>query len=199
MSLLLIDLSAWARSGHPNARDRWATMVDGDFLLCHPVFTIELLHNAINPADYRALREDLENGFDWVWPDADTARVAVGLQQRMATTAPTGQRVKTCDLLIAALAVQHDAGVLHYDSDYDLISRGGGETFQCEWLAERGSLETAAEGATNARKTFSKSFGHRMVQLQDDADLEVWPKLIDWMDDELRTRGLEAPPPADLP
>jgi predicted nucleic acid-binding protein len=194
----LVDLSAWARSGHAGARERWEALLDGDHLLCHPVFAVELLHNAIDPADYRRLKEDLEKGFAWVWPDRSTAETAVRMQQKMATSAPAAQRVKTADLLIAALAVQLGVGVLHYDSDYDLIRDRGGESFQSEWLLERGGLESAKESAANARRRYSKALGRRMVQLQHDADLEVWPKLIEWMDCQLRERGLDLPPPADV-
>lgn len=180
-------------------REQWEVWFRADALLCHPVFAIELLHNAINPADYRQLRDDLERGFDWVWPDRDTAAVAVGMQQKMATSAPTGQRVKTADLLIAALAVQQNLGVLHYDADYDRIRDSGGEPFESRWLAERGTLEPKQQGAATARKVYSGAFKQRMVQLQDDADLSVWPKLIAWLDDELRERGLAVPPQPDLP
>ncbi|MDQ3091574.1 MAG: PIN domain-containing protein [Actinomycetota bacterium] len=199
MPRLLIDLSAWARSGHADARDRWAALLQGDHLLCHPVFALELLHNATDPGDYRRLREDLDKGFDWVWLDGKTADIAIGMQQKMATSAPTGQRVKTADLLIAALAVQHGVGVLHYDADYDLIRDRGGESFDSEWLAKRGSLEGAKEAPASARRAYSKAFGRRMVQLQDDVDLEVWPELIDWMNDQLLARGIDVPPPPDVP
>ena len=84
MASLLIDLSAWARSSHPSASARWKDLVEGDELACHPVFALELLHNSINPEDHQRLRNDLEAAFDWVWPDDDTARLALRLQQRMA-------------------------------------------------------------------------------------------------------------------
>ena len=199
MTRFLIDLSAWARSGHADTRDRWAALLRGDRLLCHPVFAVELLHSAIDPADYRRLREDLDQGFDWVWLDGETADIALGMQHKMATGAPTAQRVKTADLLIAALAVQHGVGVVHYDSDYDLIRDRGGGSFDSEWLAQRGSLEGAKDAAANARRAYSKAFGQRMVQLRNDADLEVWPELIDWMNDNLLARGLDVPPPPDVP
>jgi hypothetical protein len=85
---LLIDLSAWARSSHPSARARWKDLVEGDELACHPVFALELLHNSINPEDHQRLRNDLEAAFDWVWPDDDTARLALRLQQRILARAP---------------------------------------------------------------------------------------------------------------
>jgi predicted nucleic acid-binding protein len=189
----LIDLSAWARSGHPGARKRWEALLDSDQLLCHPVFAVELLHNAIDPADYRRLREDLEKGFAWAWPDRGTADIALEMQQKMATGGPTGQRVKTADLLIAALAAQRDVGVLHYNRDYDLIRDRGRTSLQSEWLAKRGSLESAHERAASARSAHARAFGQRMIQLRDGADLHVWPELIEWMDDQLRARGLEVP------
>jgi predicted nucleic acid-binding protein len=141
----LLDLSAWARSGHPDVRETWAELVGANRLLCHPIFAIELLHNAINPRDYQQLRNDLDQAFDWIWPDRETADIAIRLQQRLATSATAGQRVKTPDLLIAALAVQHRVGVLHYDADYDAILDRGGEHFLSEWLAPRASLETDPE------------------------------------------------------
>jgi len=144
----LIDLSAWARSGHRDAVDRWTALVEGDELVCHPVFALELLHNAVNAADFRRLALDLDRAFDWVWPDRETASVALGLQRQMATSAPTAQRVKTADLLIAALAVQHGVGVLHYDTDYDAIRERGRGAFVSEWLAKRGSLETVGRSTT---------------------------------------------------
>ena len=82
MASLLIDLSAWARSSHPSASARWKGLVDGDELACHPVFALELLHNSINAEDHQRLRNDVEAAFDWVWPDDDTARLALRLQQR---------------------------------------------------------------------------------------------------------------------
>lgn len=147
MAAYLIDLSAWARASHPVARSRWAALVEGDHLLCHPVFAVELLHNGINPADFQRMRNELEHAFDWRWPDEETARIALRMQQRMATSVASGQRVKTADLLIAALAVQHGVGVLHYDADYDVICERAGEPFDSEWLCERGNLESATQSA----------------------------------------------------
>jgi predicted nucleic acid-binding protein len=194
----LIDLSAWAHSGHPAVRASWEELVGADRLLCHPVFAVELLHNAINPRDYQELRSDLEQAFDWIWPDRETAEITLRLQQRLATAATAGQRVKTPDLLIAALAVQHRIGVIHYDADYDVILARGGERLHSEWLAPRGSLETGQKRRDSARKLYRRSFGERMRQLDDDTDLEVWPQLIAWLDESLRERGHEPPPPPDI-
>lgn len=194
---LLIDLSAWAKSSHPDAKERWAGLVNDDRLFAHPMFAVEMLHNAITPKQYGELRAAVETGFDWVWPDSDTAKIAVRIQERMASTVPTGQRVKTIDIFTAALAAQHGLGVLHYDRDYDEIEKRGGEPFHNEWLAKRGDLDTGAGARKAVRTAYKKALGERMVQLQDDEDLAVWPELLEWLDEQLRARGLDVPPPPD--
>ncbi len=51
----LIDLSAWARSGHLSAQPRWTVLLEADHLRCHPVFEGELLHNAVTSTNYTQL------------------------------------------------------------------------------------------------------------------------------------------------
>lgn len=177
--------------------ERWAKLIEGDRLLAHPVFAIELLHNSVTPQAYAELRADLEAAFDWVWPDSETAEIAMRLQRRMATSAACGQRVKTADLLVAAIAAQKGLGVLHYDGDYELIREHGGEKLTTHWLAQRGTLEGDADRRGDARKAYRRALGERMIQLRDDEDLVVWPELIKWMDEQLRSRKLPVPrPPA---
>src|ERR1019366_8950340 len=44
------------------------------------------------------------------------------------------------DLLIAACAPVHGAGVLHYDRDYDVLVELPGLAFESQWLASAGTL-----------------------------------------------------------
>jgi hypothetical protein len=44
------------------------------------------------------------------------------------------------DILLAALAHQHDVAVLDYDGDYDRVRQRTRLTFDSVWLALRGSL-----------------------------------------------------------
>ena len=44
------------------------------------------------------------------------------------------------DLLIAACAHVHGAGVLHYDRDYDVLVELSGLDFESNWLATPGTL-----------------------------------------------------------
>jgi predicted nucleic acid-binding protein len=44
-------------------------------------------------------------------------------------------------IIIAALAVEHGCGVLHYDKHYDTIRDKAGLRFDSVWLAPRASLD----------------------------------------------------------
>ncbi len=185
----LIDLSAWARAARPGARRRWTSLMESGRLVCHPVFALELLHTAPNRVEFASLASDLTRGFEWVRPDEDTMPLALDLQRRMAGRSPAGQRVKTPDLLTAALAEQHGLGIVHSDRDYDAIKDHAGAAYDSEWLAPPGSLDRGAEAPTSLRREYRRAFGERMGQLRSGADLEVWPDLIAWLDDRLRERA----------
>lgn len=48
------------------------------------------------------------------------------------------RRIPKTDLLIAAVALETNLTVLHYDSDFDTIASATG--LHCQWVAPRGSL-----------------------------------------------------------
>lgn len=65
-------------------------------------------------------------------------RRAIRAQEQLARI---GQhRLPPVDLLTAALAEAHGLGVLHYDSDYDLIAERTDLRFESRWLAPQGSI-----------------------------------------------------------
>jgi predicted nucleic acid-binding protein len=49
-------------------------------------------------------------------------------------------RLAPIDVMIAACAHEVGAGVLHYDSDYDVLASRTSLRFQSEWLAPAGTL-----------------------------------------------------------
>jgi predicted nucleic acid-binding protein len=49
-------------------------------------------------------------------------------------------RLAPADVIIAACAHVAGMGVLHYDSDYDLLLTHTGLRFRSEWLAQPGVL-----------------------------------------------------------
>jgi hypothetical protein len=44
------------------------------------------------------------------------------------------------DVMIAACAHRAEAGVLHYDGDYDILAKHTSLIFDSEWLAPAGTL-----------------------------------------------------------
>jgi predicted nucleic acid-binding protein len=110
--LLLVDKSAYVR-GAPAAR-LWT----GELCLC-AVTRLELLYSARSPDDF----ERLENGvaeFRDLRMDASTFEAARTAQRELSQSA--SHRIPIPDLLVAACAQQHGAGVLHVDRHYETIA-----------------------------------------------------------------------------
>jgi predicted nucleic acid-binding protein len=72
---------------------------------------------------------------------AEAAAQAVSAQAELATAPGVSHRVKPVDLLIAAVAASVQLGVLHYDRDYDAISKHTSLDFPSVWVAPRGSID----------------------------------------------------------
>jgi len=108
---LLLDKSAYVRGAA--ALDR-----EGELCLC-AITRLELLYSARSPREYAQLETDLA-AFRDLRIDAETVATAVGAQRELA--ARSRHRVAIPDLLIAACAHQHGAGVLHRDRHYDTLA-----------------------------------------------------------------------------
>lgn len=109
--LLLVDKSAYVH-GIETAE------LDGELCLC-AVIRFELLYSARSPADYVTLEQDLAL-FRELRMDAETFMTAGTAQQELAREGR--HRVPIPDLLIAACAQQHAAGVLHVDRQFDVLA-----------------------------------------------------------------------------
>ena len=72
------------------------------------------------------------------WIDDQVEDRALDAQAQLARVGH--HRIPPVDLLIAALADSNGLGVLHYDSDYDLLAQKTDLSYQSLWLAERGTL-----------------------------------------------------------
>jgi predicted nucleic acid-binding protein len=62
-------------------------------------------------------------------------------QAQLAANQRVSHRVKPIDLLVAGVADRHEAAILHYDSDYDVIAEHTDLSFESVWVAKRGSLK----------------------------------------------------------
>ncbi len=109
--LLLLDKSAYVRGAD-------AAEVEGELCLC-AVTRLELLYSARSARAYVSLQGDLAS-FRELRMDAETFAIALGAQRELA--AGGRHRVAIPDLLIAACAQQHAAGVLHVDRHYDVLA-----------------------------------------------------------------------------
>lgn len=111
MRLLLVDKSAYVRGA--------LTVGDDDELCLCAMTRLELLFSARNAADSTQLERDLAEFRD-LRMDAETFAIALGAQRELAQQGR--HRVSLPDLLIAACAQQHAAGVLHVDRHFETLA-----------------------------------------------------------------------------
>jgi predicted nucleic acid-binding protein len=138
---LLLDNSAWMRiigSSFPDdrAREIGEELGKERFVLCLP-FMLEAGYSARSAQGHDDLFGELES-LDYLGVTLEVERRALGAQAQLARVGH--HRVPPVDLMIAALADCHDVGVLHYDSDYDVILEKTDLDFESQWLMPAGSL-----------------------------------------------------------
>jgi predicted nucleic acid-binding protein len=138
---LLLDNSAWARLDEPAvAQDRadeiagW--LEQGRIATCLP-FLLEAGYSARNARDHDELLSELM-ALPSVRIDERVESRAIDAQRQLARAGH--HRLPPVDLIIAALADTHGLGVLHYDSDYEIVSEKTDLRFDSVWLAPRGSI-----------------------------------------------------------
>jgi predicted nucleic acid-binding protein len=138
---LLLDNSAWARLGQPGVGGPRVEEIadwleDGRIATCLP-FLLEAGYSARNARDHDALLDELL-ALPIVHVDVRAESRAVDAQRQLARAGH--HRLPPGDLIIAALADIHDLGVLHYDTDYEIVSEKTDLRFDSVWLARRGSI-----------------------------------------------------------
>jgi hypothetical protein len=105
-----------------------------------PPFRIEALHSAQTGEEFVSFSEELD-GFAQAGGNADTWLLAERVQRELAESPAVSHRVSLPDLLLASIASQHGLGVLHYDSDYDLLADHTSLEFESVWIAPAGSVD----------------------------------------------------------
>jgi predicted nucleic acid-binding protein len=131
---LVFDTSAWNRQHDPAVFARWAATVKRDLLVVCPVVALELLAAARNEEMFASL-------------DRTFAALPAAPVTRSAGTAVIGasrdlrgeRRLPAADYLIAAAAAERGAGVLHYDSHFDILC--GVLGIKSVWIAASGSID----------------------------------------------------------
>lgn len=138
---LLFDTSAWIRSNDEEVDDLRADEMaawweSGHLAVCLP-FLLEAGYTARAALDHGELLEELLS-LPFLRIDEVVERRAIDVQSQLARIGH--HRMAPVDVMIAAIAERHGAGVLHYDSDYDLLLEKTDLEFRSEWLMPRGSI-----------------------------------------------------------
>jgi predicted nucleic acid-binding protein len=97
---------------------------------------LEVGYSARNAVEWDQLLGALD-AFEPVETTAAHLHRALQVQRLLAERSQRGRKIP--DLLVAAAAEELDITVLHYDSDFDLISSVTGQ--RCQWVVPAGSLE----------------------------------------------------------
>jgi len=111
-------------------------MSEQQLATCLP-FLLEAGYSARSGAQRAAMMSDLAL-LTRVEIDREVERLALRAQRELAEIGH--HRLAPTDVVIAACAHAADMGVLHYDSDYDLLARHTSLAFESEWLAPPGAL-----------------------------------------------------------
>jgi predicted nucleic acid-binding protein len=109
----------------------------GEIAVCVP-FLLEAGWSARGARDHRQIFTDLL-ALPYLAIDSDIEASALAAQGELATRGHH-RSASPSDLLIAACANAHGAGVLHYDRDYDHLVELTSLRFASEWLAPAGSI-----------------------------------------------------------
>jgi predicted nucleic acid-binding protein len=139
--VLLLDNSAWARLASERLKKARAETVAGwmseqQLATCLP-FLLEAGYSARSGSERTAMMSDLAR-LPRIEIDRDVERMAMQAQRELAEIGH--HRLAPADVVIAACAHIASMGVLHYDSDYDLLAEHTSLVFESEWLAPPGAL-----------------------------------------------------------
>ena len=119
--LFLLDKSAHELARRdPNARRTFETMAVTGVLATCAIVELEILYSARNLVDHARLKRYLRQQCVWLETSDDTLAAAVELQEAMLAAGM--HRKPIPDLIIASVAMVHDAILLHHDRDFDDIA-----------------------------------------------------------------------------
>jgi len=138
---LLLDNSAWARLGSAPILGQRAVEIalafeEGRVAACLP-FLLEAGYSARSAGDHGQLIDELLS-LPLLPIDEEIEQRVVDVQRQLARAGH--HRLPPVDLILAAIADRHGIGILHYDSDFDLLGDRTDLEFESVWLVPRGEL-----------------------------------------------------------
>lgn len=132
----LVDTSVLTRLRHAPVRAVVEPMAAAGFLARAGITDLEIGFSARSSNDWDQAMDALD-AFELIETSADHVRRARQVQRLLASKHQRGRKVP--DLLVAAAAEANDLAVLHYDADFDRISRVTGQSV--EWVVTQGSVD----------------------------------------------------------
>jgi predicted nucleic acid-binding protein len=131
--LFLLDKSAHELARRNElARRRFETLAVAGLLATCAMVELEILFSARNLREHAALRTYLREHCVWLETTDQILRDTADLQETMLG-AGMGRKPLP-DLIIASVAMAHDAVVVHYDRDFDDIAKVTGD-LRARWIA----------------------------------------------------------------
>jgi len=139
--VLLLDNSAWSHLGqdrvkHERVKEISEWMNQDEIGICMP-FLLEAGYSAQLAAKYREMMAKFDE-LPRIPINHEVERMALQAQLELAEIGH--HRLTPMDVIIAACAHKVEAGVLHYDGDYDILAAHTSLIFESVWLAPPGSL-----------------------------------------------------------
>lgn len=133
----LVDRSALWRADHDEVGDRLEAFIHSGLARVSIATELEIGYSARSTADYHLMRERV---IERLVPVALPSRAEGRARDVQKALVQRGQHraVSIPDLLIAATAEIENLTVLHYDSDFDLITEVTGQP--TEWVVSQGSI-----------------------------------------------------------
>jgi hypothetical protein len=131
----LLDTSVVKRLRDARVREVIEPLARRGQLARSTICDLEVGFSARNAAEWDQLVAALD-AFARVETTASHVQRALQVQRLLAERSQRGRKIP--DLLIAAAAEDHGMAVLHYDTDFDLISEATGQP--TEWISPPGSI-----------------------------------------------------------
>ncbi len=132
----LLDTSVLTRLREPAVREAVQERAERGMLARASISDLEVGFSARNAAEWDRLACALEV-FESLQATAEHLCRALQVQRMLVAKHQRGRKIP--DLLVAAAAESHGLTVLHYDTDFDRISKVTGQP--CEWIVAAGSVD----------------------------------------------------------
>jgi hypothetical protein len=133
----LADTSALARLHRPPVAAVLGPLIESGLVATCGVIEFELGWATRGAAEFDLVRSDRNEGYEWLATHDEDWHRALDVQAVLWRSGRV-RAVGFPDLLIAAVAEREQVTLLHYDSDYDLITEITGQPMQ--WVVPRGTV-----------------------------------------------------------